>query len=335
MSYPWDGPPEAGRPFGVAEGIEWLRLPLPMALDHVNCWILAEADGVSLVDTGCDTGRTRAMWEAALGGRRVRRVLATHHHPDHIGLAGWFQSEHGAELMASRTAWLMARMLQLDEQERPVRETVAFWRAAGMDEAELETRRDTRPFNFADVVAPLPLGYTRVTDEQMLKLGGRWWHVRMGGGHAPEHVTLWEEDGDLVLGGDQLLPSISPNLGVHATEPEADPVTDWLVSCERLKGYATPDKLVLPGHKLPFRGLPYRLGQLIENHRGALDRLHAHLATPQPAGKCFRPLYRREVPPGRYGLALVEALAHCLHLEQVGRARRHVDEDGTWLFEAV
>ena len=335
MRFAWEEPPEIGRPFGVAEGIEWLRLPLPMALDHVNCWILAEEDGVSIVDTGFDSRRTRALWIEALAGRRVKRVLATHHHPDHIGLAGWFQAEHGAELLASRTSWLMARMLQLDEQERPPKETVAFWRAAGMDAAVLEKRMGERPFNFADVVAPLPLGYTRLTDEQMLRLGGRWWHLHMGAGHAPEHVTLWEEAGELVIGGDQLLPSISPNLGVYATEPEADPVTDWLVACERLRGYATADKLVLPGHGKPFRGLPARLGQLIENHHGALTRLHAHLATPQAAGACFRPLFRREVGEGEYGLALVEAMAHCLHLEHVGRARRHVDATGTWLFEAV
>lgn len=335
ITYPWAEPPPLGEPLRVAEGVEWLRLPLPMALDHVNCWILEERDGVTIVDTGFASRRMRDMWSAALKGRRVRRVLATHHHPDHIGLAGWFQAAHGAELSTSRTAWLMARMLQLDEQDRPAAETVAFWRAAGMEPEVLAGRLEERPFNFADVVAPLPLGYTRLGDGEMVELGGRWWHVHMGGGHAPEHVTLWEEGGELVIGGDQLLPSISPNLGVYATEPEADPVGEWLAACERMERLATPGRLVLPGHKLPFRGLPLRLRQLRDNHLGALERLERHLGVPRAAGACFRPIFGREIGGAEYGLALVEAMAHCLHLMHMGRARRILGADGQWLFEAV
>ncbi len=335
ITYPWAEAPPVGEPRRVAEGVEWLRLPLPMALDHVNCWILEEDDGVTIVDTGFGSDRTRELWAGALAGRRVRRVVVTHHHPDHVGLAGWFQSEHGAELLTSRTAWLMARMLQLDEQDRPSEETIAFWRAAGMDAEILSERLGERPFNFADVVAPLPLGYTRLSDADMIRLGGRWWHVHMGAGHAPEHVTLWEEAGDLILGGDQMLPSISPNLGVYATEPEADPVGEWLSACERLRGFATADRLVLPGHKLPYRGLTFRLGQMMDNHHGALDRLVRHLDAPKPAGACFQPLFGRRIGRAEYGLALVEAMAHCVHLMHLGRVRRVLDADGTWLFEAV
>ncbi|CAM4343677.1 MBL fold metallo-hydrolase [Palleronia rufa] len=335
ISYAWDAAPEVGVPRQVAEGVEWLRLPLPMKLDHVNCWILDEGDDtVTLVDTGFDSARTRSLWAGALGGRRVARVVVTHHHPDHIGLAGWFQAEQGAELMTSRTSWLMGRMLQLDEQARPSPETVAFWRAAGMDPQILAARLEERPFNFADVVAPLPLGYTRLVDEHMVELGGRWWHIHTGDGHAPEHVTLWEEGGDLILGGDQLLASISPNLGVYATEPDADPVAEWMASCEKLLGYATPDKLVLPGHHLPYRGLPTRMVQLIENHQGALLRLEDHLQEPAPASACFQTLFGRRIGAAEYGLALVEAVAHCLHLTHLGRVRREV-KDGVWLFSRI
>src|SRR6056297_1990527 len=259
---PWPEPPAEGTARTVAEGVLWLRLPLPMALDHVNVYALDDGEGWTLVDTGLASRRGRALWEGLLAGplagRPVRRVVVTHHHPDHIGLAGWFQAGHGAALATSRTAWLMARMLVLDVQERPAPETLAFWRAAGMDPVLLARRAAQRPFNFADTVAPLPLGYT-------LRAGGRTWDVRMGDGHAPEHVTLWSREDGLVLGGDQLLPSISPNLGVYPTEPEADPVGDWLAACARLAPHAREDQLVLPGHKLPYRGLPARMDQLAEN----------------------------------------------------------------------
>lgn len=334
VRYPFPDPPDFGQPLAVAPGIAWLRLPLPMKLDHVNCWILDEDDGVTVVDTGFDSRRTRALWKQALDGRRVVRVIGTHHHPDHIGLAGWFQAE-GAELWMARTGWLMARMLRLDEQDRPPPETVAFWVASGMDPAVLAERLEERPFNFADVVAPMPLGYRRLAEGATVTAGRRRWGVRMGGGHAPEHVTLWSEDGALVLGGDQLLPSISPNIGVYATEPEADPLADWLETCARLAPCARKDHLVLPGHKLPFTGLPLRLEQLAGNHHGALGRLEAHLEQPRAAGDCFMPLFRREVGPGEYGHALVESMAHCLHLWHAGRATRTVRDDGAWMFRAV
>ena len=158
--------------------------------------------------------------------------------------------------------------------------------------------------------------------------------VRLGNGHAPDHATLWSTDGKLVLGGDQLLPSISPNLGLYATEPEADPVGDWLAACEKLKPFATDDQLVLPGHKLPFTGLPLRMTQLAENHLGALDRLRTHLVSPKTAADCFLPIFKRDIGlGGEYGLALVEAYAHCIHLWHRGEVTRTTREDGAYLWQ--
>jgi len=335
LRYPFEVP-EPGTAVEVAEGVLWMRLPLPMALDHVNVYALADGDGWCIVDTGFDTAKTRAMWQTLLAGplagKPVARVLVTHHHPDHIGLAGWFQAQ-GAELITTRTAWLMARMLVLDDQDRPTPETLAFWRGAGMERAVYDQRAGERPFNFADVVAPLPLGFTRIAEGGTLRIGGRDWTVRMGNGHAPEHATLWGDG--IVIGGDQLIPSISPNLGVYATEPLADPVADWLESCERLSGFAEDDQLVLPGHKLPFLGLPTRLRQLIDNHHGALQRLEGFLAEPRTAAACFKVMFKRDIGPAEYGLALVEAYAHCQHLWHAGSATRVQRSDGAWLWQAV
>lgn len=335
IRYPIETPPEFGSAVEVADGILWIRLPLPMALDHVNVYALDEGDGWTLIDTGIDTGRGRKAMQHALDGplkgKPVRRVLVTHHHPDHIGLAGWFM-EQGAELLTTRTAYLMARMLALDVQDRPSAEAIAFYRAAGASEEVIAQRSEERPFNFADVIAPLPLGFTRVRDSDLLLLGGRKWRVQVGNGHAPEHATLWSEDDNLILGGDQLLPSISPNLGVYPTEPEADPVAEWLASCAFFQTVAGEDHLVLPGHKLPFNGLPTRLEQMIENHTSALDRLEAALTAPAAAAECFLPIFKREIGPAEYGLALVEAVAHCQHLYRTGRASRQKRGDGAWVY---
>jgi glyoxylase-like metal-dependent hydrolase (beta-lactamase superfamily II) len=340
IDFPWAEPPAEGAAIEVADGVLWLRLPLPMKLDHVNVFALDDDDGWTLVDAGLDWRRARAAWEAALAGplagRPVRRVLVTHYHPDHVGLAGWFHSAHGAEIVATRTTWLFARMLQLDVQERPAPEAVAFWRRAGMPEAMLAQRMAERPFNFADCTAPLPLGFTRIEEGDTLRAGGRAWDVRLGSGHAPDHATLWSRDDGLVLGGDQLLPSISPNLGVYPTEPEADPIAAWFASCRRLAVHARDDQLVLPGHKLPFRGLPARMVQLEQNHVEALARLRASLAeAPRTAHECFTPLFGREIGPGEYGLALGEAVGHLNHLLRTGAAMRSERTDGAWLWQAT
>lgn len=333
IRYPVGTPPEQGEMIEVAEGVLWARLPLPMALNHVNCYALDEGDGWTIVDTGFDTKKSRAIWgrllSGPLGGKPVTRVLVTHHHPDHIGLAGWFQ-QNGASLTTTRTAWLFARMLSLDVQEQASPQAIAFWRQAGMRADLLEQRKSDRPFNFADVITPLPLGFTRIKDGDRISIGGRNWCVRTGNGHAPEHATLWSLDDNLVIGGDQLLPSISPNLGVYPTEPEADPVADWLESCQLFQTLAEDRHLVLPGHKLPFTGLPFRLEQLIENHRSALTRLERFLETPHTATDCFQTLFKRDIGEGEYGLALVEAMSHCLHLWHQGRVVKREMPEGVY-----
>ncbi|WP_040672063.1 MBL fold metallo-hydrolase [Rhodobacter ferrooxidans] len=331
-------PPAEGEAVEIASGVLWLRLPLPPPLGHINVYALDDGDGWTVIDTGLDSRRGRAIWQALLAGplqgRPVKRVVVTHHHPDHVGLAGWFQ-EMGAELVTTRTAWLYARMLRLDEQPLPVPETLAFWRGAGMD-ADLYARRATeRPFNFCDVVAPMPLGFTRIAEGCQITMAGRRWQVRMGDGHAAEHATFWSMEDNLVLAGDQLLPTISANIGVYPSEPDADPLEDWLQSCRSFQTHAREDHLVLPGHKLPFTGLPGRLRQMISDHETALDRLRDHLKTPHTATGCFAALYRRPIRDGEYGLALAEAVAHLNHLLRSGVVQRCMGADGAWLWQAL
>jgi glyoxylase-like metal-dependent hydrolase (beta-lactamase superfamily II) len=332
--HPFPDPPAEGEALPVADGVLWMRLPLPMALDHVNAFALDDGDGWTLVDTGFGSRRTKAIWQALLAGplagRPVRRLIVTHHHPDHIGLAGWFQAQ-GAELVTTRTAWLYARMLCLDVQDLPGPEQMAFWRGLGLSDSALARRSAERPFNFADVVAPLPPGFTRIVEGSRITAAGRMWQVRTGNGHAPEHATLWTEG--LVLGGDQLLPGISANIGVYATEPGADPLAEWLQSCRAFGAHARDDQLILPGHKLPFTGLPFRLHQMVENHLAALDRLEGFLAVPRRAVECLLPLFRREIAGPEEGLALAEALAHLNHLLATGRARRTFAADGAWMWQ--
>ena len=336
LRFPWERAPGAAEAVEIADGILWLRLPLPMKLDHVNVDALDEGEHWTLVDTGMDLASGREAWAALLAGplaaKPVGRVILTHHHPDHVGLLGWFAAR-GAEIWATRLGWTLARMLQLDHNDVPPPEQLAFRRLAGMAPDMLETFAAERPFNFSTCTAPIPLGFRAIVEGETLRLGGRDWVVHFGHGHAPDHATLWSTDGALVLAGDQIIPGISSNIGVYPSEPEADPLAEWLESCTRLRRVAgDADPLVLPGHKLPFRGVGLRLGQLIENHEGALDRIMATLEHgPRTAAELFQPIFRREIGGSQYGLALAESVAHMNHLYRAGRVSRRL-RDGAWTY---
>ncbi len=331
IKFPIEEPPANGATIQVAEGVHWIRLPLPMALDHVNIYALDDGHGWTIIDSGINTKPCRAAWQNLLDGllkdKPIWRVLVTHYHPDHIGLAGWLHAEQGAEIWTTRTTWLLGRMLVLDDQPVWPDEAKRFYKAAGMDAALFEKRAQERPFNFSDVVSPLPLGYRRIAEGDLVEAAGRRWVVKIGHGHAPEHATLWSQDDNLVLTGDQIIPGISSNLGVFPTEPDADPVADWLTACERFLTVANDTHLALPGHKLPFTGVPERLNQLIENHHGALRRLLEFLDTPQVGGDCFLTLFKREISEGEYGLALAETIGHLNHLLQTDKIIRETRDD--------
>ena len=307
-----------------------------MVLDHVNIYAVDEGDSWTIIDTGLWSKKTLSIWRLIIdkyfGNKPINRIIVTHHHPDHVGLAGWFQKEFKAVLWMTRTAWLTARMLRLDYQKLPTEEIVNFWRRSGMDGKIVKERAAGKPFNFGDSVFEMPLGFRRITDSEKITLGDRSWIVRVGNGHAPEHATLWCEDEPLIIAGDQIISSISPNLGVYATEPEADPVEDWLISCKNFVPFANNDQLVLPGHKLPFIGLPHRLRQLIENHHSALSRLVDFLKEPQTAVGCFPALYNRKINENEYGLALVEAVAHLNNLYRKKMVTRDMNSDGAYVY---
>jgi glyoxylase-like metal-dependent hydrolase (beta-lactamase superfamily II) len=334
LRFPHEDPPGPGEAIEVAEGILWVRLPLPMRLDHVNVYALDEGDHWTLIDTGMDLASAREAWvallEGPLAGKPVGRVVITHHHPDHIGLLGWF-AEKGAEVWATRLGWTLARMLQLDHNEVPPPQQIELRRRAGMSEDALAAFAKETPFNFSRCTAPIPLGYQVIAEGMTVRMGGRDWRVHFGHGHAPDHATFWSDD--IVLAGDQIIPGISSNIGIYPSEPDANPLADWLDSCRAFRALvAGQDPLVLPGHKLPFRGADFRLVQLIENHEGALRRILASLAeSPKTAAQLFTPIFKREITGTQYGLALSESLAHMNYLHQAGRVRRTL-HDGAWVY---
>lgn len=339
LIYPFgERAPGLGEIIEVAPGVRWGRLPLFEPLGHINVWALDDGDGIALVDTGIGTARCRETWDAMLSGplagKPVTRIIATHMHPDHVGLAGWLADRFGTQLWMTRTEYLMARLLAADVRDEPPPEAFALWRGAGWPEEVIEAERARGWGRFAKAVDPLPLGHVRVRDGDVLEIGGRW-QVIVGSGHSPEHLCLVDHGRKVMIAGDQVLPRISSNISLSLTEPEGDPLGEWLDSIARFRAVLPDDLLVLPAHGSPFRGLHPRLDALAQGHRKQLDRLAAKLAeAPARAVDCFTSLFARKIDAGLYGLATGETLAHLRRLERTDRAVRE-ERYGVWWWRAI
>jgi glyoxylase-like metal-dependent hydrolase (beta-lactamase superfamily II) len=326
--------PEAGTLIQLADGIGWTRSPVPGSLNHINLWLLDDDGAIAIIDSGLDIAPAREAWEAlfdgALAGREVSRILVTHFHPDHIGLAGWLADRFAVRLWMTRGEWLFARMLTTDTRDAPPTEAIDYWRAAGWSEERIASESAKGWGRFASAVSPVPVSYRRLQDGDIVPIGEREWRVVIGSGHSPEHACLVDEAGKVMIAGDQVLPRITSNVSLSLSEPEGDPLGDWLASIARLRELPD-DLLVLPSHGEPFTGLHARLDALAEGHRGRLDALHDHLAQPRRAVDCFGVLFGRRIDDRVYGLATGEAMAHLRRLEVEGRAVREV-RDGVHLY---
>ncbi|MEO7170257.1 MAG: MBL fold metallo-hydrolase [Sphingomonas sp.] len=338
LTYPFGGrEPAAGDVMAVAPGIRWVRLTVPGPLKHVNCWLIDEEDGVALVDAGMNLPDARDAWKTVfrgpLAGRRVTRMIGTHFHPDHVGLAGWMCDHHSAPLVMTRGEWLTLRSVMLDARDAVPEEMIAFWRGAGWDDEQVAHASERGWAGFRRVVTPMPLSYRRIKDGDTLAIGGGEWRIVVGSGHSPEHACLLNEAAGILIAGDQVLPRISPNVSLGVTEPEADPLGEWFASIAKLR-LLPHDLLVLPGHGDPFTGLHTRLDAMDREHRERLDELEVFLAEPRRAVDCFGRLFRRAIGPDMLGMATGEALAHLRRLEIEGRAVKEAS-DGVWWYRAA
>jgi len=257
----------------------------------------------------------------------VRRVICTHMHPDHVGLAGWLCEKTGAPLLMSRLEYVTGRMLVADTGRPAPIEGEIFYRAAGWDQAQVARYRDGFGM-FGKGVHPLPQSYQRLSEGDDIVIGDDVWRIVVGAGHSPEHVCLWRQSDDVLIAGDQILPRISSNVSVFPTEPGADPLADWLGSLERLRALLPGDALILPGHGEPFRGVTTRIDALLRGHQVSLTRLERALRQPRRAIDVFGSLFARPVEEDALGMATGESLAHLNHLVAQGLARRERDADG-------
>ena len=331
ISYEFDTSPDHGEIMPVVDGIQWLRMPLPFTLEHINLWLLEDDDGYAIIDTGVFIDDDRKVWNKVFAGpmhgKSLTRVIVTHLHPDHVGCAGWLSHEFDADLWMTREEYMLARLLVADTGKPAPEEGIRFYAAAGFPDEALEEYRERFGF-FGRLVSHLPESYVRIHEGDALQIGEHTWRVLIGRGHSPEHACLYCEDQNLLISGDQVLPSISANVSVWPTEPEANPLRYWLESLATIRDQVPADVVVLPAHGKPFVGAHERIDAIIAEHTGRLDELLDFSAEPCRAIDTFEVLYKRRVPGSHTMMATGEAIAHLHYLMATGDIDAMPDDTG-------
>ena len=327
---PFADAPAPGEVIEVAPGVLWLRFPLPFLLDHVNVYLIEDGDGWAMLDTGIGDEKTREIWRAAfsgpLKGFRLTRVILTHHHPDHMGLAGWISRRLDIPIHMTLTEFLMGKFLGSGESATRGDFYARFYRRHGLSEAQVNNLIQ-RGHQYLESITPLPDTFLTLTPDTDLDLSGRRFRVLTGGGHSPEQAMLWSPDEAIFLASDQIIEHISPNVSVHAMEPEANPLGQFIASLNDLADMIPPETLTLPGHRLPLRNAGDRARELIAHHDQRCDQLARIIGAEALTVADIAPrLFERKLDAHQMTFALTETLAHANYMVAEGRMRWTGDE---------
>ena len=330
LTYPYEQLPEAGASLAVAPGVQWVRMPLPFALDHINLWLLE--DGVdaagkpawTAIDTGVALDPLKDNWRKLLPTHPLKRQLVTHCHPDHLGLAAWLEAETGAPLWITLGEYATAQLLCAEAGNYTIAAMLALFRSMGLDQPRLDALAK-RGNGYKTVVPAIPASYHRIFPGDNIVIGENSWRVIVGYGHAPEHVALYCEKLRVLISGDMMLPRMSTNISVLASTPDGNPLGLFLDSITAFL-MLPADTLVLPSHGKPFRGLHERIAELKAHHRDRCEDLLDACSEPKTAAELIPVLFPREITDAHQTMfAMGEAMAHLNYLEQSGALRRELD----------
>jgi glyoxylase-like metal-dependent hydrolase (beta-lactamase superfamily II) len=343
LNYPMcDTLPQLSEALPVADGVRWIRMVLPFALNHINLWLLRDelggVQGWTVVDCCIDRAESRAQWQGIfdtqLQGLPILRVICTHMHPDHIGLAHWICAKWNVPLWISATDYNVARNLSSAASNVGGQAAADFYASHGLTDPESVAKIKARTDYYSGLVPTVPDSYHRIMDGDVIRIGGRDWRCISGYGHAPEHIALYCDKLNVLISGDMVLPRISTNVSVFDLEPEGDPLKLFLNSIQ--KYLALPaTTLVLPSHGKPFTGMHQRIAQLQAHHADRLaEVMQACSAQPTSGADIVPIMFKRELDLHQMTFAMGEAVAHLHMLWYEGKLVRRLGADGIYRFNA-
>ena len=341
LHYPLaDRLPAPGASLTVAPGVKWLRMALPFALNHINLWLLRDEiegrAGWSVVDCCISSEASKAQWEqifaGELEGLPILRVIVTHMHPDHIGLAHWLCQRWQVQMWISATDYGLARIGTQGPTGFGGDSAAAFFASHGLNDPDSVEKVRGRGNYFLNLVPSVPRQYRRMLDGDRITIGTRQWRCISGYGHAPEHISLYCEEARLLIGGDMMLPRISTNVSVYDQEPESNPLQQFLDSIDKFRSLDA-QTLTLPAHGKPFTGLYERIEQLHAHHRERLaEVMQACTARPSSAAELIPVLFKRQLDLHQTTFAMGESVAHLHALWFDGLLQRSLGADGVYRF---
>ena len=316
------GTQPVGEAAEVVEGVYQLKVPVPFPLVFVSVYLVEGDDGWTIIDTGFDYPEGREIWEKGAGqvgldlDRDVERIVVTHFHPDHLGLARWLQERSGApvyvlegEIQHSREVWSnpdhasFAGHLVRGGMDRALAEKAA---------AQMRAR-----LSLPEEMLPLQEG-------EKIELGAGVARVLHAPGHADYQLMLHDEGRRVIFAADHVMLEITPNIGLWPDTKER-PLARYLESLSVLRGLDAD--LVLPGHGPLFHDFDGRVDELLLHHEERLDLMHRALGDePRTPFAVSRELFRYTLSLYERCFALAETLAHLEYLVSEGRAERVENE---------
>lgn len=340
LDYPFgDQRPEGAEVMEVAPGVLWVRMAIPIpGLDYINLWLVRDGEGWAMVDTGLKSRKIMAWWEEIfekhMEGLPITRILCTHFHTDHVGQAGWLTERWGCQLWMTLGEWAFGRTMALDVAERVPEDVIEHYRRIGYSEEMLEALRERGYNRVAKMMTPIPRSFRRLYQDQKVRIGEHDWQVLIGRGHSPEHASLWCEDLNVLISGDQILPRITPHIGVYPAEPDANPLKLYLETLDVFRPLPD-DVLILPAHGDPFRSLHARINYLQDHHRARLKSLWKGAGEWSSVQELLPTMFLRKLRPDDMGLAMSEGISHIHMLIGQGRMERKIGDDGVYRYRSI
>ncbi len=326
--------PDEGSVREIVDGVLWVRMPLPFQLNHVNLWLLEDGDGWVLIDTGINSFETRELWGKLLQtlphGGRISRLICTHAHPDHIGLAGWFGTNFSPDLITTRNE-LRDGIFFCQGWEDKGAELVKYFRTAGCTGTQVMQIRE-HVFGSHHFYSGMPASCNIIANGDTVEIGGRQWRVMVAYGHSSEHVCLFCHEAGVLIGGDQILPKITPTIVLPPDRQDGNPLAAFLESNQQFR--CLPEKtLILPGHNRPFYGLHARLDEYELHHDDRLGMTFSACSVARSGAEVAARLFKLSSDPHQLFFAVGETLSHIRYLEIEGKISVKESEDGVKLFK--